>query len=210
VRARWWGRSPCKVCCEFQARSWLTKGTPWRRCPHPLHIRSSLLLHLHTGAAAAGLKRPIIVLSDDEPAAGAPGTASPLAGRTHLAGAVAPTAASSSDNYDTPHLMLHGIPNPIFPKPGGSVKLRFDLTNTGLIPFKKGMLMQIWSNYTGDTTEACGVAGEAQLKLPPLNPGETKRLKTVTLKMPASPGQVLLAVVVDSACLTWNKVQGPG
>jgi hypothetical protein len=61
----------------------------------------------------------------------------------------------------------------------------------------------VWYNYTGNGTEACGVTGDKQIKMPALLPGQSKKLPAVTITAPAA-GKGRVAVLVDSACTTFN------
>jgi hypothetical protein len=53
----------------------------------------------------------------------------------------------------------------------------------------------------------CGVAGDATVKLPPLDPGQSRKLKPALLTAPRQAGATMLAQVFDSTCLTFTKAR---
>jgi hypothetical protein len=107
-----------------------------------------------------------------------------------------PPAKLSVNNYEF---------QPANPVANKAFKLTISISNEGYTPFQKKGLMQVWLNYTGNGTESCGATGEKQLKLPPLNPGESKDIK-ITLKAGTTLGRGQVGVLFDSTCLTWNTV----
>ena len=127
-----------------------------------------------------------------------------MAGLLPEAAAVAAPAAAAT--YPGAELYYTITPHPAQPLAGKKLKLKLFLANNGLAPIQKKGFIQIWTNYTGNGSLACGAVGDKKVKLPPLNPGQSKTIK-VTLKAPETTGKGRLAVFFDSTCLTWNTVR---
>jgi hypothetical protein len=93
------------------------------------------------------------------------------------------------------------------PVAGKKFKLIVYATNYGYQPLKKGSITSAWATYAGSGPEACGAKGDTQVKVPVINPGQSKKLAALTLTAPAAAGKAVLAWVFDSNCVNFQDTK---